>query len=128
MFQQMGGCSIDFGEKYEAKVDVIVRNERMYIKVKNTGESDSYIRLAIFNVSNLVIDEKNPSLWSSDSDGFFYYDAIVKSGETTEELIIKFDSTSMKETNTARIAEIIGVTYGYDGEAIAEWDRKIELN
>ena len=54
MFQQMGGCSIDFGEKYEAKVDVIVRNERMYIKVKNTGESDSYIRLAIFNVSNLV--------------------------------------------------------------------------
>ena len=60
--------------------------------------------------------------------GFFYYDAIVKSGETTEELIINFDSTSMKETNTAIIAEIIGVTYGYDGEAIAEWDRKIELN
>lgn len=106
MFQQMGGCSIDFGEKYEAKVDVIVRNERMYVKVKNTGESDSYIRLAIFNVSNLVIDEKNPSSWSSDSDGFFYYDAIVKSGETTEDLIINFDSTSIKETNTAIIAEI----------------------
>lgn len=68
-------------------------NEKQAVKVKNTGEADAYIRIAVssnyIDESGAIIEPANAALslnktWFKAADGFYYYQNAVKAGEFTD--------------------------------------------
>lgn len=86
----------------------IKNNQKTSITVKNKGEVDVYVRVAIVGYfvddenGNIVAQwEDSPQIdttyWTKASDGFYYYNGIVKPDKATENLLknpIAVDTTS----------------------------------
>ncbi|MGN1019016.1 MAG: hypothetical protein ACI4O7_01475 [Aristaeellaceae bacterium] len=95
--------------EYDTDIDEEVdATQKTSITVKNKGEVDVYVRVAIVGyyvddtTGNIVAEWKespdyNKTKWTRADDGFYYYNEIVKPGEATENLLanpIAVDTTS----------------------------------
>ena len=94
------GKEVDFKD-----VDGIVPGDEAskIVKVKNTGNNDAFIRLSVKKGIelaqsgtpdlNLITIDFNTDDWTDGRDGYWYYNKVLKPGETTKPLFttVKFD-------------------------------------
>lgn len=75
-----------------------------------------------------MIKDENSSAngWNKNSDGYYYYDEIVETEKTTENLILKIDTKNIQGNNIIVISEITGVVYS-EGNPYNEWDKQIDI-
>lgn len=104
-------------------VEVVDGTSKTSVTVKNTGNIDAYIRVAVVanavnSSGNIVVGDK-PSFsvtgnWTQMPDGYYYYNGTVAPGASTPELFTETVDFANGEVNI--LAESIQVLGGYDGQ------------
>ncbi len=127
-----GGYEITLGDETEIEEDV--KDMTKSISIKNTGETDCYVRVKVFCGSQLnisysgAVDGSGNQYWTLDDDGYWYYKDILKVGESSEVLNAKIElPEDYKDTfNVIVVQECTPVQYKEDGTAYADWNAKID--
>ncbi|MGN0399715.1 MAG: hypothetical protein ACI4EO_06270 [Blautia sp.] len=97
-----------------------------HIVIKNTGDSDCYVRVKIFAggkyEEGITVSDASGK-WTPGTDGYYYYSDILAPGESTEELIVKIDNMdSAQSFNVIVIQECTPVLYDESGNPYADWN------
>jgi hypothetical protein len=112
------------------------------ITIQNTGEADCFIRVAAIapDKYTLSLDSAGEVSedWSSQSDGYYYYNNPVAPGESTSDLNIKIigyetiendeQGNLPSEFNVIILQESAKVLYQEDGTPYADWSQAISTD
>ena len=136
--QARGGRALILEEETELEEEVSSENDRLRkdILVRNTGETDCYVRVKVFAGSQVGQVENSSMVsiegegWSEAEDGFWYYESIVPAGEETEKLTVRITPPSGETRETLEIRdfdvivveECTQVRYDAAGNAYADWN------
>ena len=91
------------------------------IQVQNTGETDVIVRVQVFG-EGLSYPEQQDG-WTDGEDGFWYYDSILKRGESTNTLTVNIDNTSGHDFDVVVVHESARVVYdGTDDNKVVKPD------
>ena len=130
-----GGVTLDLGfTKTQIEEEVI--NGKKEIKLTNTGDYDCYVRLRAYTgdayKDSIAYSEPGAAgLWTPGSDGYYYYNAIVPAGATTEQIDVSFtfaEGEDPADFNVIIIQESTPVLYDENGEAYADWSVKADIS
>ena len=115
-----------------------VANWEKHVSIRNTGEGDCQVRAKFFVASKyagyITYSSSDPK-WSLNSDGYWYYDGILKPGQATPELLAKLDSAKFshdftkdgsEDFNVIVVHEYARVRYDAAGQAQVDWNEKVE--
>lgn len=124
---------IENGSETEYDNDVVPVNAKSNVKIKNTGDTEAYIRAAVIvtwkkietvdgitkesvyaqapTASDYNIDwtfDDNSPTWVKGNDGYYYFKEPVKPGETTDVLINSCSVTGTAPEGYSLSVEILG--------------------
>lgn len=136
--QAKGGRALILEEKTDLDEEVISDEDslRKEVRVRNTGETDCYIRVKVFAGSQ-VGQVQNSSMvstagenWREAEDGFWYYESIVPAGGETEKLTVRITLPSeenreyleIRNFDVIVVEECTQVRYDAAGNAYADWN------
>jgi hypothetical protein len=127
-----GGYEITLGDETEIEEDV--KDMTKSISIKNTGETDCYVRVKVFCGSELnitysgAVDDSGNQYWTLDDDGYWYYKDILKVGSSSEVLNAKINLPEdyKDKFNVVVVQECTPVLYKEDGTAYADWNAKVD--
>ena len=130
--EAQGGYEITLGDETEIEEDV--KDMTKSISIKNTGETDCYVRVKVFCGSQLnitysgAVDGSGNQYWTLDNDGYWYYKDILKTGESSEVLNAKINLPEDYEDtfNVIVVQECTPVLYKEDGSTYADWNAKVD--
>ncbi len=88
------------------------------IMIKNAStQSDCYVRIKIFAVSEDYYTVKQHSSWNYEEDGYWYYQNMLSSEEFTTNLVVETNNQPI-----VVIAEGVCVSYDENGNPLGDWN------
>lgn len=116
-----GGYTIEL-RRVETDVEETFDGGAKHITVVNTGEVDCYVRVRVF-ASDLTGLSYSGSGWTLGEDGYWYYDAILRAGATTSELVASITPVEgmNQDYNVIVVEECTAVLYDAAGQPYADW-------
>ncbi len=123
--QAGGGAVVHLGFSQTVPEET-VSNWTKHVTVKNTGESECYVRVRAFAGESyqaaLTYRDENGK-WTTGKDGCYYYSDVVRAGEQSGELLIGIDNLGKEESfNVIVVQEATPVLYDAAGKPYADWD------
>lgn len=108
-----------------------------HISLRNTGDTECYVRVRAFAGSAYGLEYDGSDKWSQGTDGYWYYDEILPAGGQTEVLDLEIKLPVVKDEfgnqlaytedfNVVVIQECTAVLYREDGTAYADWEDVLE--
>ena len=131
-----GSARLALGPRTEIK-ETIERQTKQ-IQIKNTGETDCFVRARIYAGSLIILTESEDvpaggaAHWRKDADGWWYYEAVLKPGENTNVLFVKIDvhkdmmDFDINNFNVIVVQESTPALYQEDGTPYADWNLSIK--
>lgn len=113
----------------ETEINETVDGEGKHIVISNIGDYDCFVRVRAF--STLELGYAASGDWRDGGDGYWYYDSVLPSGGSTEELLVTFEypknteQDKVEEFNIIVIQECTPVVYDENGSPIADWNQVI---
>lgn len=115
--------------------DEQVSNWTKNITISNTGENPCYVRVRAFAGERYGLEydlSGSDSRWSSGTDGYYYWQDILESGETTGSLLVKIDKRDAEnDFNVIIVQECTPVPCHADGTAVTweqvDWTRTADV-
>lgn len=132
-----GGKVLDLGfTATEVEEYPEIDNKRIF--VRNTGDSDCYVRVKLFAGASygLDFDETNSdSRWTAGADGYYYWTAVLPAGGNTEVLKIDIDNSGAPDSadsyNVIVVQECTPAAYDGEGNVIpwngVDWSREADV-
>lgn len=117
-----------------------VANWEKHVAIKNTGDGDCQVRVKFFvaaKYAGYITYHSDDAGWSQNSDGYWYYDGILKPGESTPELLATLDSQKFshdftvdgsEDFNVIVVHEYARVQYDAAGQGHVDWNEKVDVN
>lgn len=95
-----------------------------HITIPNTNNYDCYIRAKVFcgdkYKDHVTVSSGNK--WALGDDGYYYYSDIVPPNQSTEEFLVKIDTTGLNEDfHVVVVQESTAVLYDADGNPYGDW-------
>ena len=88
-----GGAAVHLNGSSEIQEEA--DDDGKVIQVENTGDANLIVRVGIYGDSLTVSAPADD--WTEGSDGFWYYNNILKAGETTSKITVKIDKEKADE-------------------------------
>ena len=125
-----GGVAIDLGFSNPEIEEKVIDGQKQIV-LKNTGDTDAYVRIkALVGDEHPVVysepSETNGS-WKVNADGYYYYGAILAPGESTTQINVGFSLEGEAGFNVIIVEESTPVLYDEDGNAYADWSVKADI-
>ena len=121
--QTEGKIEVKLGDG-KPEIDENVKNMTKYVTIKNTGDYDIFVRAKAIYPDTCTVTLENKAGWKSgNNDGYYYYDAPVAPGASTEsELTLKIENSSELDFNVVIVQEATKVVYDENGNPKpADW-------
>lgn len=123
-----GGYSIHLGDRTEVQEDFSAWTK--HVSITNSADSQPvYIRARAFCGSSyeLVYSSESGKWIYNNEDGYYYYQEIVRGGESTDELLVKITNVPEEITDPASfhvvvVYESTPVRYDEAGNPGADWN------
>lgn len=125
-----GSHTLELELRTEVHEDVEGLEKR--IEVENKGDLDCYVRVGIHAGSGFTLKCAGESPWREGTDGYWYYDTVLKAGERTSQLTadikVPEEDAGMDpaEFNVVVVQESTPAIYEADGNVHAEWNSSAE--
>lgn len=111
MLELSGQTEIDEGDS-DVQKDIVI---------KNTGNTDVMIRMAIYGPDKMTVSDPLPEGWIDGGDGWYYYEYILEPGQDTgERVIAKMSELSDKEI--AQLGEHFDITVVHESAIVTYGD------
>ncbi len=117
--------------KPETAIHETIDNLNKSITIENTGNADAFIRVKVFYPASLnglqvVINPNSDEAWILGEDGYWYYNAVLKAGQTTPVLAVDVTVTAQEgqipDFQIVVVHESSRVFYSESGEAYPNWN------
>ena len=124
-----GGYELQAGT--ETEIEEEIEELTKHIRIVNTGEGDCFVRVKVL-AGNLtpVSCLDSSGQWSLGGDGYWYYQDVLLTGETTGELAATIEVPEgmggmMDSFDVVVIQECTAALYREDGTPYGDWERKM---
>ena len=131
-----GGYSIVLGGiEAEIEEEVELVDPRKEIKIKNTGNHESFVRLKVLTGNILKENMKytepgGEGKWVPGEDGYYYFSDVLQPDESTSQLNVSFvfPKEELEQFNVIIVQECTPVLYDADGIPHADWNNKADIS
>ena len=109
----------------ETDIEEDVDSAGKHIVIKNIGDYDCFVRVKAFSV--IDVNYESFGGWKDGGDGYWYYEAVLSAGGSTEELLVTFEypknteEDKTEEFNIIVVQECTPVVFDVDGNAVPDW-------
>jgi len=131
-----GGYSIVLGGmETEIEEEVNLVDPRKEVKIKNTGNTESFVRLKVLtgNVlkENMQCTEPGgEGKWIAGEDDYYYFSDVLQPDESTTQLNVSFvfPKEKLEQFNVIIVQECTPVLYDAEGMPYADWNNKADIS
>lgn len=122
-----GEVVMDMGFTKTELIDEI-KPDGKHVAIKNTGDYDCYVRVAIFAEEAIGETTVSGSDWNKNGD-YWEYTSVLKPGDSTSELLVTYDlrkvEEKVEEVDIVVVSECSPVYYDQNGNPKPDWDYKV---